>query len=234
MPAGADPGEVAAQATGGDLEVRTAADAEDEATDRFLQGFGALGMLLAVFVVIALFTSAVVIANTFAVTIAQRTRSLALLRTLGATRSQVRGTVLRESLTVGLLGAAAGMLGGHLLVQLALAAAAWWGWLEGVLLVPVGLWSVLLPLIAGVMITLLASLAPMRAATKVAPLQALRPAPPAQRRGLGHPGSARPGRRGRRDPGTGRRHRPGAERHRRSRSHPRDVRRGGQLHPACC
>lgn len=185
VPAGADPGEVAAQATGGDLEVRTAADAEDEATDRFLQGFGALGMLLAVFVVIALFTSAVVIANTFAVTIAQRTRSLALLRTLGATRSQVRGTVLRESLTVGLLGAAAGMLGGHLLVQLALAAAAWWGWLEGVLLVPVGLWSVLLPLIAGVMITLLASLAPMRAATKVAPLQALRPAPPAQRRGLG-------------------------------------------------
>ncbi|MGO1480072.1 MAG: FtsX-like permease family protein [Brachybacterium sp.] len=185
VPEGTDPAEVAAQATGGDLEVRTAAEAEDEAARLFLQGFGALGMLLAVFVVIALFTSAVVIANTFAVTIAQRTRSLALLRTLGATRSQVRGTVLRESLTVGLLGAAAGMLGGHLLVQLALVAAAWLGWLEGVLLVPLGLWSVLLPLIAGVVITLLASLAPMRAATRVAPLQALRPDPPAQRRGLG-------------------------------------------------
>src|SRR5699024_1654582 len=38
---------------------------------------------------------------------------------------------------------------------------------------------------AGVVITLLASLPPMRAATRVAPLQALRPAPPAQRRGLG-------------------------------------------------
>ncbi|WP_262424058.1 FtsX-like permease family protein [Brachybacterium sp. Z12] len=184
VPEGTDPAEVAAQATGGDLEVRTATEAEDEAARLLLQGFGALGMLLAVFVVIALFTSAVVIANTFAVTIAQRTRSLALLRTLGATRSQVRGTVLRESLTVGLLGAAAGMLSGHLLVQLALVAAAWLGWLEGMLLVPLGLWSVLLPLIAGV-VTLLASLAPMRAATRVAPLQALRPAPPAQRRGLG-------------------------------------------------
>lgn len=142
-------------------------------------------MVLAVFVVIALFTSAVVIANTFAVTIAQRTRSLALLRTLGATRSQVRGVVLRESLSVGLIGAAAGMIGGHLLVQLALAISAGVGWLDGVMLVPFSLWSLLLPLLAGVAITLLASLAPMRSATRVAPLQALRPVPPAIHHGIG-------------------------------------------------
>ncbi|MGP5836338.1 FtsX-like permease family protein [Brachybacterium alimentarium] len=185
VPEGTDPADVAADASAGDLTVRTVDEAEEEAAGQFMQGFGALAMVLAVFVVIALFTSAVVIANTFAVTIAQRTRSLALLRTLGATRSQVRSVVLRESLTVGLVGSLLGVLGGHLLAQAALAAAAGIGWMDGLVLVPVSLWSVLLPIFAGVAITLGASFAPMRSATKVAPLQALRPAPPAQQRGLG-------------------------------------------------
>ena len=185
LPEGADAAAVAESAGGDDITVRTTEEAEQQAADDFMQGFGALGMMLAVFVVIALFTSAVVIANTFSVTIAQRTRSLALLRTLGASRSQVRGVVLRESFLVGLLGAAAGMVGGHLLVQAALLGAAGIGWLDGVMIAPLSVLSVLLPVIAGVAITLLASLAPMRSATRVAPLQALRPAPPAQRRGLG-------------------------------------------------
>src|SRR5699024_10459049 len=108
-----------------------------------------------------------------------------LLRTLGATRSQVRFVVLRESLAVGLLGAVIGMLGGHLLVQAGLLVAAWAGWLEGVMVAPAGVLSVLLPALAGVAVTLLASLVPVRSATRVTPLQALRPEPPAQRRGLG-------------------------------------------------
>lgn len=185
VPEGTDPAAVAAAANSDDATVRTVEVAEEEAAGRFLGDFAVLGLLLAVFVVIALFTSAVVIANTFAVTIAQRTRSLALLRTLGATRSQVRGIVLRESVSVGLIGAAAGMVGGHLLVQLVLAGAAGLGWLDGMMAVPLSLWSILLPLLAGVAITLLASLAPMRSATKVAPLQALRPLPPTVRRGIG-------------------------------------------------
>ncbi|MDN5599343.1 MAG: ABC transporter permease [Brachybacterium sp.] len=185
VPEGTDPAAIAERVDGTDgLSVRTTEAAEQEAAETMMRGFAALGMVLAAFVVIALFTSAVVIANTFAVTIAQRTRSLALLRTLGATRSQVRGVVLRESVVVGLLGAVAGVLGGHLLAQAALAAAAGVGWLDGVMIVPVSLLSLLVPVITGVLITLLASLAPMRAATRVAPLQALRPEPPAQRRGL--------------------------------------------------
>ena len=188
VPDGTDPAQVAADATSEGLTVRTVDEAEQESADSLTQGFGGLAMMLAVFVVIALFTSAVVIANTFAVTVAQRTRSLALLRTLGATRSQVRRVVLRESLMVGVLGALLGMVGGHLLVQAALAGAAGLGWLEGLMVVPVGIWSVLLPVIAGVAITVAASLSPMRSSTKVAPLQALRPEPPAQRRGVGTQG----------------------------------------------
>ncbi|WP_114855884.1 ABC transporter permease [Brachybacterium sp. YJGR34] len=185
VPEGTDAGAVAEAASDDDQTVLTAQEAIDEQAAKAMNGTAALGMLLAVFVVIALFTSAVVIANTFAVTIAQRTRSLALLRTLGATRSQVRGVVLRESALVGVLGAVVGMAAGHVLVQAALAAAAALGWLQGVMVVPVSVLSVLLPVLAGVAITLGASLAPMRAATRVAPLQALRPAPPQQRRGLG-------------------------------------------------
>src|SRR5699024_5091869 len=83
-PEGTAAAAVAESAGGDDVTVRTTEEAEQQAADDFMQGFGALGMMLAVFVVIALFTSAVVIANTFSVTIAQRTRSLALLRTLGA------------------------------------------------------------------------------------------------------------------------------------------------------
>lgn len=185
VPEGADPAQIAKSATTGDVTVRTVAEAEKESEKDFLRGFAAMGMLLSVFVVIALFTSAVVIANTFAVTLAQRTRSLALLRTLGATRAQVRSVVLREALVVGVLGAGIGLLAGHLLAQLALLAAAGLGWLDGAMVVPISLGSVLLPLIAGVLITVLASLSPMRSATRVAPLQALRPTPPVERRGLG-------------------------------------------------
>lgn len=176
---GSDPEEVAAASSSADMAVITAEQAEADAAADIAGGSGVLGLLAAVFVVIALFTSAVVIANTFAVTIAQRTRALALLRTVGATRAQVRRIVLRESLRVGVLGAAIGMISGHLLVQVVLAAAAATGWLDALMVVPFSVASLVLPLIAGVVITLLASLAPMRSATGVAPLQALRPQAPA-------------------------------------------------------
>lgn len=179
--AGEDPAAVAAAAARDDLTVRTSEEVIDEELQKLTGSSIVLLMVLGVFVVIALFTSAVVIANTFAVTVAQRTRSLALLRTLGATRAQVRRVVLRESMLVGLLGAGIGVLAGHLLVQAVLAAAAGIGWLEGLAMVPISLLSVLLPILAGVLITLLASLAPMRAATRVAPLEALRPAEAAVR-----------------------------------------------------
>ena len=53
---------------------------------------------------IALFVGSFVIANTLAITVAQRMRELATLRTLGASRRQVLGSVVLESVVVGLLG----------------------------------------------------------------------------------------------------------------------------------
>ena len=65
----------------------------------FLLGFGG----------IALFVGSFVIANTLAITVAQRMRELATLRTLGATRRQVLGSVVLESLVVGIVGSVIGL-----------------------------------------------------------------------------------------------------------------------------
>ena len=50
---------------------------------------------------VALFVGAFVIANTLSITIAQRTREFATLRTLGASRRQVLGSVFLEALVIG-------------------------------------------------------------------------------------------------------------------------------------
>ena len=68
----------------------------------FLLGFGA----------IALFVGAFVIFNTLSITVAQRTREFATLRTLGASRKQVLRSVRLEGLVIGLLASAIGLFVG--------------------------------------------------------------------------------------------------------------------------
>jgi putative ABC transport system permease protein len=65
-----------------------------------------------VFIAVALYTAAVITSNTFATIIAGRTRTIALLRLLGATARSQRRAVAREGLLVGLLGSAAGLAAG--------------------------------------------------------------------------------------------------------------------------
>lgn len=75
------------------------------------------------FAAIALLVAALVIANTFQVLVAQRTRTLALLRCVGADRKQLSRSVLLEAVILGLVASVAGILFGIGLVQLALAVA---------------------------------------------------------------------------------------------------------------
>ncbi|MER6844640.1 ABC transporter permease [Streptomyces platensis] len=67
---------------------------------------------LLTFAAIALFVSIFLIANTFTMLVAQRTRELALLRAVGATRRQVTRSVLIEAFLVGLVASVAGLVGG--------------------------------------------------------------------------------------------------------------------------
>jgi putative ABC transport system permease protein len=123
---------------------------------------------------IALFVGAFVIANTLSITIAQRTRELATLRTLGATRRQVLGSVMVEAFVIGLLASVVGLFLG-----LGLAKAL------NALLVSFGInlpstgtvfktRTIVVALAVGVGITLLAALRPAVRSTRVPPIAAVR------------------------------------------------------------
>ena len=69
----------------------------------FLLGFGGIALLVGAFVIF----------NTLSITVAQRTREFATLRTLGASRKQVMRSVMLEGLVIGLLASVIGLVRGH-------------------------------------------------------------------------------------------------------------------------
>jgi putative ABC transport system permease protein len=156
------------------VEVKTGQqDASDEA-ESVQNSLGFLNTLLLVFAGIAVFVGAFIIFNTFSITVAQRTREFGLLRTMGASRGQVLRSVMLEALIVGVVASVLGLLAG-------LGAAK--GLNEmfkafGAELPQSGLVfkarTVIVGLLVGTIVTLVASLAPARRATRVPPLAAMR------------------------------------------------------------
>ncbi len=134
----------------------------------FLRGF------LLAFGGIALFVGSFVIANSLSITIAQRTREFATMRTLGATRRQILLSVFTEALVVGTLASLVGLFLG-----LALAKGLFWLFeTVGFTLPNSGLLletrTIVISLLAGILVTLLASLRPAMRATRVPPIAAVR------------------------------------------------------------
>lgn len=154
-------------------EQQTLADTRELTRDVDVMAAGLLA-----FAAVALFVAGLVITNTFQVLVAQRTRMLALLRCTGATRKQIRRSVLFEAVVLGSATSLAGLITGTALVN---AAAAVLSRMDLQVDVPgavaPSLASVLVPLVVGVVVTVLAALSPARAATRVSPVAALRPAP---------------------------------------------------------
>jgi putative ABC transport system permease protein len=133
-----------------------------------------LRLMLVILAAAALLIGAFLISNTFSIVITQRTRELAVLRAAGATGGQVFRLVFGEALLVGLAGSTAGVLVG-------IGAAVGLRDLVGGfgVAVPDGSVAVLPRSLAvafalGVVVTVVAALAPSRNAGRVAPLQALR------------------------------------------------------------
>src|SRR5207248_7077840 len=129
---------------------------------------------LLAFAGIALFVGSFVIANTLSITIAQRTREFATLRTLGATRRQVLKSVIVEALVVGILGSVTGLFLGLALAKGLKSVFV----LLGINLPTAGTVfetrTVIVCLVVGTVITLVASLRPARRATRVPPIAAVR------------------------------------------------------------
>jgi putative ABC transport system permease protein len=166
--------DVTAALAGQQVTVRTGTDEAEHAAAALTGNSTALAAVLLVFGTVAVVVAGLVIANTFAVLLAQRTRELALLRCVGATARQVRRSVLGEALVTGVVSSALGVAAG---IGLAALVSALTGTDSPIPLagVSVPLYAVLTGLGVGTLVTLLAALAPARAATRVAPLAALRP-----------------------------------------------------------
>jgi len=98
-----------AAAVGGDYTVRTGAQQAAQLVSQVGSVTGTIGAVLQVFAMVSVVVAALLIANIFAVTVAQRTRELALLRCVGAGRLQLARLVLAEASLVGLAGAVVGL-----------------------------------------------------------------------------------------------------------------------------
>ena len=155
-------------------QVKSATDQAAADSSETQDGLNIIKYALLGFAGIALFVGSFVIANTLAITVAQRMRELATLRTLGASRRQVLGSVILESVIVGLLGSVIGLfLGVAIAVGLtALLNATGVDLPDHSLVLSVR--TVVVSIGVGTLISLLASLRPAVRATRVEPIAAVR------------------------------------------------------------
>jgi putative ABC transport system permease protein len=131
---------------------------------KFLLAFGGIALFVGIFV----------IANTLSITIAQRAREFGTLRTIGATRRQVRMSVLIEGFVIGLVASVIGLFLGLLLAKGLQALLKSFG-----LDLPTGntvfaTRTIIVSIVVGTVVTVLASLFPAMRATRVEPIAAVR------------------------------------------------------------
>jgi putative ABC transport system permease protein len=165
------------------VRVETAKENADRGTEEIREGLTFLRIFLLVFAFIALLVGSFLIFNTFSITVAQRVTEFGMLRTLGASRRQILGSVLAEALVIGVIGAVLGIGGGFVIAKLLNVL------LEAfeVDLPTTGLVmetrTILVSLAIGIVVTAFSSLVPAVRSTRVPPIAALHAfAPPPSRR----------------------------------------------------
>ncbi|BCB77140.1 ABC transporter permease [Phytohabitans flavus] len=164
--------DIAAQ-LGGDYEVKTGQQLADEASGSLKQGLSFFNNILLGFAGVALFVGIFLILNTFSIIVAQRTRELALMRAVGASRRQMIGSVLIEAVVIGLvasvLGLGAGVGVGALL---AYAFGSLGGGLE-MASVGVPAAAVISSFVVGLLVTVVAAVLPALRASRIPPVAAM-------------------------------------------------------------
>jgi len=98
-------------ALGSGYQVKTGEQLAAAAGDELDQGLRFFSYVLLGFAFVSLFVGVFLILNTFSIIVAQRTRELALLRAMGASRAQVVGSVQTEAVVVGLVSSVVGLSG---------------------------------------------------------------------------------------------------------------------------
>ena len=138
----------------------------DHLKKTFSSLFDVLGTILVAFAILALLVSSFVISNTFAVLVGQRTRELALLRTLGARGGSLVRMLLMESLVIGLffsiIGSAAVYAVGGILNAM-----------FSTFVVNFSPMAFIVGVLMCTVVTVLASLVPARTALRISPISAM-------------------------------------------------------------
>src|SRR3954453_9059992 len=156
----------------------TGAPVAKESSDAVHAYLKMVSIIFMIFAGIALFVGSFIIWNTFTMIVTQRSREIALLRAVGATRRQIMRSLLLEALLVGIGASAVG-------IGLGLAVAKGLKLLMDVVgfslpstslqLEPRTIW---VSMLVGTVVTVVAALVPARRATKVLPVEALRESTP--------------------------------------------------------
>jgi putative ABC transport system permease protein len=153
--------------------VKTGKQLSDEASAGFEEGFSFFNQILLGFAGVALFVGIFLILNTFSIVIAQRTKELALMRAVGASRRQMIGSVLIEAVAVGLiasiLGLGAGIGVGALLAYV-------FGQVGGGLAlagIAVPTVAIVSSLVVGLLVTVVAAVLPALRAARIPPVAAM-------------------------------------------------------------
>ena len=164
------------KALGGTAVVRTGKEQAEESASDITDSLGFLKIGLLVFAGVAVLVGGFLIFNTFAVTVAQRSREFALLRTLGASRRQVLNSVIAETLVIGFVASVAGILVGVVLAPALRALLASFGIELPSTGTVIAARTVIVGLLVGMIATLVSGLVPARRATHVEPVEAMRDA----------------------------------------------------------
>jgi putative ABC transport system permease protein len=155
-------------------QVRTGVEQANEDASEVTEFTNFIRYFLLAFGFVALFVGAFVIFNTMSITVAQRTRELATLRTIGASRGQIRRAVLIEAFVIGLIASIVGFVLG-----VGLAYGLNWLFKQLDLELPttdmvIAPRTVILAFVIGIVVTVLAAFVPSIRATRVSPILAVR------------------------------------------------------------
>ncbi|MEV0317288.1 ABC transporter permease [Streptomyces sp. NPDC050658] len=156
-----------------DTDAVTGTKLSDQQESMIEEQTSSMSQVLLIFAGIALFVGIFIIANTFTMLVAQRTKELALMRAVGASRRQVTRSVLIEAFLVGLVAAVAGF-GLGIGVSMGLEALMNSGGAslpDGPLVISPT--TVVVALLIGVVVTMLAAWLPGRRAAKIPPVAAM-------------------------------------------------------------
>lgn len=162
------------QSVGSDVQVITGAALTAEDQKSVADSLAFFNVFMLIFALVAVFVGAFIINNTFSITVAQRTREMAMLRAIGANRRQVLRSVLAEAAAVAVIASAVGL-------ALGIGVAAGLKALLGSfgIDVPDGPTvvsgrTIVVSLAVGILVTLASAFLPARRASRVAPIAALR------------------------------------------------------------